>query len=147
MPLPRHEHYHEATIITVAPADGDKSCDRNDSAKLLLARIRARSFAVPVVAWSRKSRTPAYGRSVGGEIPPRERRGCATFPHHVDVEDRAAAREAMSVTSGNYARVPVAIGLLILLESRLGTFAARAADLLVYGAAWLVAATDGSGLS
>lgn len=38
--------------------------------------------------------------------PPRGRRGSA------------ASREAMSVTSGNYARVPVAIGLLILLGAR-----------------------------
>jgi len=40
--------------------------------------------------------------------PPRGRRG------------PAAAREAMSVTSGNYARVPVAIGLLILLGALVG---------------------------
>lgn len=36
------------------------------------------------------------------------------------------AREAMSVTSGNYARVPVAIGLLILLGAALAALVARA---------------------
>lgn len=60
-----------------------------------------------VVAWSEKRRRGNAGRR--GGYP-------ATFPHHADVEATGSdRREAMSVTSGNYARVPVAIGLLILL--------------------------------
>lgn len=36
-------HYYHYYVIHGGKGDGDKSCDRNDSAKLLLARIRARN--------------------------------------------------------------------------------------------------------
>lgn len=57
---------------------------------------------------------------VGKAVEKQRARGWATKrrvhdlspPHRVEDRQR---REAMSVTSGNYARVPVAIGLLILL--------------------------------
>jgi hypothetical protein len=63
-----------------------------------------------------KRRVRARGESRVAEGG-RGRGGCATFPHYAGDEDRHR-REAMSVTSGNYARVPVAIGLLILLGAR-----------------------------
>lgn len=72
--------------------------------------------------------------------PPRGRRG------------PTAAREAMSVTSGNYARVPVAIGLLILLGARwvrslLAPRTRRSHARMRRGVRpWLVAVADGSGL-
>lgn len=52
-PTPAETPYTGTTVITITitrrwlytleKGDGDKSCDRNDSAKLLLARIRARN--------------------------------------------------------------------------------------------------------
>lgn len=67
----------------------------------------------------------------------------------------AAAREAMSVMSGNYARVPVAIGLLILLGARWAccsllaprTRRSRPRTTRRGVRPWLVAVKDGSGLS
>lgn len=105
--LSRAYHYHRRTLGV------DKSCDRNDSAKLLLARIRARSLP----CWSlhgRKSGTEEQGvgdEEKGGD---EEEEGARPSPP-LRRRRPATAREAMSVTSGNYARVPVAIGLLILL--------------------------------
>lgn len=109
-PLSRAYHYHRRTL------DGDKSCDRNDSAKLLLARIRARCLPCGSLhgrksdavggTEGRRGLREEYGEGEKGTRPfptiGRRRRG----PGY--------RREAMSVTSGNYARVPVAIGLLIL---------------------------------
>lgn len=73
-PLSRAYHYHRRTL------DGDKSCDRNDSAKLLLARIRARCLPCGSLH-SRKSDADGgtqglrEGHGGGSE-------GYATFPHY-----------------------------------------------------------------
>lgn len=79
-PLSRGYHYQRRTL------GGDKSCDRNDSAKLLLARIRARSSqCVGRVAWwtlkpggmkrgSEGGRRGSSARRVRDLSPPRRRR-------------------------------------------------------------------------
>lgn len=99
--------------------------------------------AMPVGVRAGQSRGEIEGeKRVRDLSPPRGRRG------------PAAAREAMSVTSGNYARVPVAIGLLILLGARwvrslLAPWTRRSRRVRTRRGVrpWLVAPTDGSGLS
>lgn len=112
----RHEHYHEATIITVA-----RLTVINHATGMIRLNCCSHVSALEALPCrSLHGRKSDAGRGTDGggrrEIkgeervrdlsPPRGRRG------------PAAAREAMSVTSGNYARVPVAIGLLILLGAR-----------------------------
>jgi len=62
---------------------------------------------------------PGGGYGGGGDRRDRRRgEGARPFPTTWDRRPPTAAKEAMSVTSDNYARVPVAIGLLILLGAR-----------------------------
>lgn len=114
----RHEHYHEATIITVARltvinhATGMirlNCCSHVSALEALPCRsLHGRAKAMPAAV-------PRAGP--GGENRGRGE-GARPFPTTWTSRTVAAAREAMSVTSGNYARVPVAIGLLILLGAR-----------------------------
>lgn len=69
--------------------DGDKSCDRNDSAKLLLARIRARNCPSLVVRLVRcRSRPRAAGRRGRG----------ASSTQILRAHPHSPQEEAMSVT-------------------------------------------------
>jgi len=86
---------------------------------------------VRLVAWSEKRRAGGEERRVRREEgnhdlpPPPSKTG-------------GKRREAMSVTSGNYARVPVAIGLLILLGARWerALLAPRLAEPVASAATW-----------
>lgn len=152
VPPPHRVHYHEPTIITVARLaviNHATGMIRLNCCSHVSALEACRAW---VVAWSEK-RCRGEGWEQRGESGVAEgergRVGCATFPHHADDEDRHR-REAMSVTSGNYARVPVAIGLLILLGARWESVCCSRCDspwLVADNTAWrLRQLRDGSGL-
>lgn len=95
--------------------DGDKSCDRNDSAKLLLARIRARNCPSLVVRLARCRSRPRAGR----------RRGRGVSSTQILRATPLRGKRQCPSPALNHARVRVAIGLLILRDCPRGAASRR----------------------
>lgn len=95
--------------------DGDKSCDRNDSAKLLLARIRARNCPSLVVRLARCRSRPRAGR----------RRGRGVSSTQILRATPLRGKRQCPSPALNHARVRVAIGLLILWDCPRGAASRR----------------------